>query len=316
MTKTRDQEICERIDAIEAEHDGLILRPPAAVRLDVTTAKARHEEKLDALEAAHAGLEAEHAELAAKDLAVTPLDGDTMQIAEIRRKFIGKRLEGWAVANAARALVTDGCPSSRDPSARSRGRGCVPRGAPPATDCRRGQPMTIEVQAALPTETEFFAMIPETAQLEGERVRYKSYITAAQRGKDVVTDDPIVRQIKRYVVSSLIAQLATVEQRLADIGATFRQLRKGGTSASWLDAHDPEIETTRRRLEEIRAELAALRMPRQGLDIESARREETLVPEQWRLEARTHNRVEQLLTRLAQEALADAHPATSGEKGA
>lgn len=176
--------------------------------------------------------------------------------------------------------------------------------------------MTREGQVALPTATEFFAMILETAQLEGERVRDKSYITAAQHGRDVITDDPIVRQIKRYVVSSLIAQLATVEQRLADIGATFRQLRKAGTSPSWLDAHDPELVTTRRQLQEVRDELAALRtLPRRTFTTEQARREEILTPEEWNFEARIHSRVEKLLVALTQQALTGERPATAGHTG-
>lgn len=175
--------------------------------------------------------------------------------------------------------------------------------------------MTSKGQAAVPTESEFFAMGRETAQLEVERVRLKSHITSAQHGKDVVTDDPIVRQIKRYVVSSLIAQLATVEQRLADIGAAFRQLRKGGMAPSWLDGHDVDLLTSRRQLQDVLGELEALRStPRQGLDLAQARREEVLAPEEWRLQARIHSRTEQLLTRLTQEALADIHPATAGAR--
>lgn len=93
MTKTKDQEIRERVAAIEAEHDGSILKKPVAVRLGVHGAAERHEKKLDVLKAEHATLKAAHAELAAKDLTITPLDGDPPQVDLFRRKLIGKKLE-------------------------------------------------------------------------------------------------------------------------------------------------------------------------------------------------------------------------------
>jgi hypothetical protein len=174
--------------------------------------------------------------------------------------------------------------------------------------------MTREGQAALPTETEFFAMIAELAQSWTEWARLRSHISSIQ-AKAVAADDPLVGQVKKYVTANCIATLADVERRQADIVVACRRLRKAGTSPSWLDAHDPDLVTTRRQLQEVRDELTALRtLPRHSLDTQQVHREEVLVPEEWRLEARIHNRVEKLLVALTQQALADGRPADAAAR--
>jgi hypothetical protein len=92
MSKT-PEDILERLAEIEEEHDRGIVKPPVGVRLGVSDAADRHEGRLDALEAEHTALVGEYGELARKDLTVTPLSGDTMQVAELRRRLKGKKLE-------------------------------------------------------------------------------------------------------------------------------------------------------------------------------------------------------------------------------